>query len=115
MKKRVGSKLYDTETSEFIKDTVFGKLYRKKTRSREFFMVYNDGNCAVMPDEEAQYWVDEPISPKATGSSGYMVRIDKDVHEKIEKIGDIKQLSNSGVIRQLVDDEIERLEMMKLI
>lgn len=44
MKKRIGSKLYDTETSELVCEIDGGRLYRKCTRDRGWFAVYDDGS-----------------------------------------------------------------------
>ena len=41
MKKRIGTKLYDTDTSELVCEYDMGKVYRKKTGDGEFF-VHNE-------------------------------------------------------------------------
>lgn len=43
MKKRIGSRLYDTETSEPVCGIEGGQLFRKRSRDREWFAVMNDG------------------------------------------------------------------------
>lgn len=51
MKKRIGTREYDTDTSELISDVGVGVLYRKRTRGREWFLVKGD---RIEPIEEPQ-------------------------------------------------------------
>ena len=43
MKKRIGTKLYDTDTSEMICAVEGGKLYRKCSRDRSWFLLTDEG------------------------------------------------------------------------
>ena len=109
MKKRIGSRIYDTESAELLKETELGKLYRKRTRDRECFIVSPEGAILSMPDDEARDWLDEDLPPKRTGSSGYFVRIDRETHEYLDRIAEARGMSIVGVVRQLVKDAAEDL------
>ena len=50
MKKRIGTKLYDTDRSEFICESGMGKIYRKRTGLGEYF-AYNEDRDKVIPLE----------------------------------------------------------------
>ena len=50
MKKRIGTKLYDTDKSELICDSSYGKIYRKKTGLGEFF-AYDEDKNTIIPFE----------------------------------------------------------------
>ena len=89
MKKRIGSKLYDTDTAEHISDTDDGQLYRKRTRDREYFKVTDDGKILPLEDYE------QKPAPRE-----YRVRIDKDTYRKISEIAKVKKISLSEVVRQ---------------
>lgn len=50
MKKRIGTKLYDTDKSEFICDSTMGKIYRKRTGLGEYF-AHNESRDKIIPLE----------------------------------------------------------------
>lgn len=115
MKKRIGTKLFDTETSECCKVTESGRLYRKKTRDRGFFFVYNNGDVVPLTDEdisalESNFNTAQLgnlfASQKATGSSGYQVRVDKQTHDKLRKASKEQGVTISTVVKELVADHL---------
>lgn len=48
MKKRIGTKTYDTEKSEFICESDLGKIFRKKTGFGEYY-AYNEQTQNIVP------------------------------------------------------------------
>lgn len=50
MKKRIGTKLYDTDKSEFICESSLGKILKKRTGLGEFF-AYNEADGVIIPLE----------------------------------------------------------------
>ena len=91
MKKRIGSKIYDTSTSELITETVFGMLYRKRTREREWFLV-SDAHILPMEDAEARAMLGETAyREREPDTSSIMIRVDRETHaiiaEKAKKDG----------------------------
>lgn len=50
MKKRIGTKFYDTEKSDFICGSGLGKIYRKKTGLGEYF-AHNEQKQIIIPLE----------------------------------------------------------------
>lgn len=83
MKKRIGSKLYDTETSELIADVGVGILYRKRTRKREWFLVIGD-HVESVDDKQAKALLGNPeMYPKKPDLDSVMIRVDRATHNKI--------------------------------
>ena len=76
MKKRIGTKLYDTDTSILIDTTPDGiQVYRKKN-SPQFFLYNPQGKTAKemffeLPPEEAEKYMEKPdeASTKVKGST----------------------------------------------
>lgn len=52
MRKRIGTKLFDTETSDFICESDLGKIFRKKAGLGEYF-AYNEQKQSIIPLEYA--------------------------------------------------------------
>lgn len=78
MKKRIGTRIYDTETAELIHEGSGFQIYRKRTRGRECFEVNRFGIWPICdPDIEALYC--KPTEPKT-----YFVRLDHDSHAKMK-------------------------------
>ena len=85
MKKRIGTKLYDTATAEFISETVFGNLYRKRTRDREWFLLNGD---IIMPmsDAEIKAMLGEvSYREKEPDTGSIMIRVDRETHAVIAR------------------------------
>ena len=91
MKKRIGSKLYDTETSELVCHIDGGQLYRKRTRDRECFAVMDDGTVQPMPDMTEK---PEPLE--------YRVRVDKETYQRISDTAAAEGISMAQVVRKAV-------------
>ena len=91
MKKRIGTKVYDTETAELVSASALGNLYRKRTRAREWFLI-NDGNILPMTDREARAMLGEnTYIEKEPETNSIMIRVDRQTHaviaEKARKDG----------------------------
>lgn len=88
MKKRIGTKVYDTESSELIADTIWGDIYRKKTRNREWFIVYRSpgGKIETLSDAEARAMLGESsYREKEPDTNSVMIRVDRETHAVIAK------------------------------
>ena len=101
MKKRIGSKLYDTETSELIADVGVGILYRKKTREREWFLQI--GQC-IEPVEEEQARAllgENAYHEKPPESKRIMIGVDRQTHAKIARAAKKEGLPISEFMKKI--------------
>ena len=103
MKKRIGSKLYDTDTAELVSDSPFGKLYRKRTRDREWFFLPNGGSIQPLTDLEAMAMLGEPseYSPGKPEPQEYRIRIDRNTYDRIAAAAEEKDISMAAIFRSL--------------
>lgn len=100
MKKRIGSKLYDTETSEHISWTEIGDLFRKKTREREWFLVCGE-DILPLKDKEARALLGENVyHEKPPKSVRIMIGVDRVTHEKIARAAKKKDMAISEFMRE---------------
>lgn len=84
MKKRIGTKLYDTESSELIADVGIGTLYRKRTRGREWFLLIGD-DIDPVDDKQARALLGENVrveKPKPWTT----IWVDRETHTKIAEM-----------------------------
>ena len=108
MRKRIGSKLYDTETAEAVCSIDGGQLYRKRTRDREWFAVidgsirpldvYDPLDVALM--ETGHLPADALEEPEVTDCK---IRVDPETHAKISAAAKARGISMSAVVRQLAE------------
>lgn len=106
MKKRIGSKLYDTETSELITDTIWGTIYRKKTREREWFIVYHSpaGKIETLEDSEARAMLGEvSYIEKLPESKRIMIGVDRKTHAKIARAAKKEGLPISEFMKKIAE------------
>lgn len=104
MKKRIGTKLYDTEKSEHISWTEMGDLFRKRTRDREWFLVCGE-DILPLKDKEARALLGENVyHEKPPKSVRIMVGIDRETHDKIAKAAKKKGVPISEIIRDLAEN-----------
>jgi len=100
MKKRIGSKLYDTETSELIADVGVGILYRKKTREREWFLQIGQ-YIEPVEDEQARALLGENVyHEKLPESKRIMIGVDRETHAKISQAAKKKGVPISEFMRE---------------
>ena len=90
MKKRIGTKLYDTDTAELLHPIEGGQLYQKRTRNRECFAVMNDGSIVPMSGDKP-----EPAE--------YRVRIDADTYHRIVNKAETEGCSLSQIVKKAIE------------
>ena len=101
MRKRIGTKLYDTESSEHVANVGIGHLYRKLTRDREWFLVIGD-DIEPLEDPQARSllgdttYIEKPVDQKRI-----MIGVDRDTHARIAAAAKKKGCTISDLIRQL--------------
>ena len=106
MKKRIGSKLYDTEKSELIAETVMGDVYRKRTREREWFLVSGD-HVIPLTDAEARAMLGENAYPeRKIDTDSIMIRVDRETHAVIARKAKADGLSITAEMRQIVKNMV---------
>ena len=106
MKKRIGSRIYDTETSELISKTWSREFYRKKTRGREWFMILNGKRIVPITEEQAKAHLGEEVVERQREypeDATIMLRVDIPTHHKIEKLARKEKLSIIKYMRKLAD------------
>ena len=107
MKKRIGSKLYDTDTAELVCGVDGGQLYRKKTRGREWFAVFDDGTVKPLDvyDPLDRLLMETGHLPKMDepASDSVMVRVDRETHAKIANVAKTRGQSITKTIAQIVN------------
>ncbi len=107
MKKRIGSRIYDTDTAEYIAAIDGGQLYRKRTRDREWFAVMEDGtirpldpyNPMDMLLMETGHLPAEALEEPEPQE--FRVRIDQDTYNRIAAASKKRSCSMAEVVRQL--------------
>lgn len=107
MKKRIGSKLYNTETSEYIADVGGGDLYRKRTREREWFLVMGGDHIEPVDDAQARALLGESsYREKPRESKRINISVDLQTHAKIARMAKRDKMGIAEEIKWMV----ERLE-----
>lgn len=100
MKKRIGTKLYDTETSEKVADVGVGILYRKRTRKREWFLLIGDF-IEPVDDRQAKALLGEDVRVlRAAEPVTTTIRVDSETHRKIEARADAEGLPISKFVKK---------------
>ena len=93
MKKRIGSKIYDTDSSELIADVGVGILYRKRTRKREWFLLIGD-HIEPVDDKQARALLGEDARfERKLDTDSIMIRVDRTTHNKIAERAEQENLS----------------------
>lgn len=109
MKKRIGSKLYDTDTAEQICPIDGGHLYRKRTRDREWFAVMNDGTFRPLDvyNPLDMLLMETGRLPDAAledpDPQEYRVRLDRDTYTAISKAAKDRSTSMTAIVRSLIN------------
>ena len=104
MKKRIGSKLYDTDSSELVADVGVGILYRKKTREREWFLQV--GNyIEPVDDEQAKELLGNNVyHEKPPESKRIMIGVDRQTHAKIARAAKKEGLPISEFMKKIAEE-----------
>ena len=104
MKKRIGTKLYDTDTSEMVSDVGVGILYRKRTRKREWFLLIGDF-IEPVDDRQAKALLGDDVRiEKKPDTDSIMIRVDRATHEKITNKAERAGLPISKFMRKIADE-----------
>ena len=110
MKKRIGSKLYDTEKSELVCSVEGGQLYRKRTRDREWFAVMDNGTVRPLDvyDPMDMLLMETGHVPPETEpeSKDIMVRVDRKTHAVIAAEAKRQGCSISEMIRKMSENMV---------
>lgn len=111
MKKRIGSRNYDTETAEYICDINGGQLYRKKTRGREWFAAFDSGGIKPLDvyDPFDQILMEtghipEKLMEEESAPAEYRVRLDQVTYEKISEEAKRQGVAKAEIVRQLAEN-----------
>lgn len=106
MQKRIGTRFYDTEKSEMICEITNGKLYRKRTRDREWFAVFDNGAIRPLdinhPRDKKLIEIGLPYVEDETLPESTSIRIDRETLTKINTIAKMWKCSVSEVVKRLV-------------
>lgn len=105
MKKRIGTRNYDTEKSELICEVDGGQLYRKRSSEKEWFAVFGD---VIRPLNENNARDKELIKigmkyidisePERT-----TIWVDRETHKKVSDVAKEWGCSLGEVIKRLID------------
>ena len=103
MKKRIGTKLYDTETSEYIANVGIGDIYRKRTRGREWFFATSD-IIEPVSEKQARALLGENVYiEKPVDLSRIMIAIHRDTHDKITKLAEKDGVKLADEVDKIVE------------
>lgn len=106
MKKRIGTKLYDTETSEKVADVGVGILYRKKTRKREWFLLIGD-LIEPVDDKQAKALLGEDVKvEKKPDTDSVMIRVDRETHNKIANRAEKENLPITKFMKKWAEETL---------
>ena len=103
MKKRIGSRIYDTETAEVVSDVGVGILYRKRTREREWFLLIGDHIEPLDEDHARALLGDDVRYIEEPDGDSVMVRVDREAHRKIAAEAKARGISITKMVAVLAD------------
>lgn len=95
MKKRIGTRIYDTETADLIHEAGGVRVYRKQTRGRECFAVEGGELRPLTAEESAHYC--EPTEPTT-----YLVRLDRESHTRLAELAKAEDCTMSEAVKRLI-------------
>ena len=107
IRKRIGSRLYDTESSECVCTIDGGFLFQKKTRDREWFAVYDDGSVRPLnpcdPLDMLLMETGHTFTDPQPETASTSIRVDRWTHGRIQDAAREKGLSISEFLRQYAE------------
>ena len=107
MRKRIGTKIYDTETSEYVSDVGVGDLYRKQTREREWFLVIGK-SIEPLDEKQARALLGETAyKEKPVDERRIMVAVDRKTHATISWLAKKDNFSITEEVRKIVSEYLE--------
>lgn len=98
MKKRIGTREYDTDSAELIAHLVIGDMYRKRTRGREYFLLSGE-IITPMTEQEARAALGESYQ-KDKDPEYWFIRVDKKTHDAIAQAAKTNHCSMTEIVRQ---------------
>ena len=110
MKRRIGSKNYDTDRAELIDTLPDGiQVYRKKGRSREFYLYNPNGKIARemffdLPPEEAEKYLPQGELSKRVAGNNYHIAISEYDRNRIMRLANRLGLPMTKFLLMLVDE-----------
>ena len=106
MRKRIGTKIYDTDTAILVDTLDDGsQVYRKTGRSQDVF-IYNPNKHEMffdVPEDEAQKYLTEIKTGKNVFGSNSTIRFSSDNRNRIKRFADSQNMSMASFILMLVD------------
>jgi hypothetical protein len=104
LRKRIGTKLYDTDTAELLKEIEGGQLYQKRTRDREYFVVMDDGTIRPLDinDPFDVVLVNVELKQQVPQSDHVMIRVDRDTHTRITALAKRDGVSITEEVRRII-------------
>ena len=119
MKKRIGTKLYDTDKSEFICESPLGQIFRKKTGLGEYFACNGDTIIALEYDTAKEIAKsnasadvhDKLFSLKGKDTAKKIISITLSDYDKLRmrRQSARRKMSMSEYISWLIDQDEKRL------
>lgn len=112
MRKRIGSRIYDTESSELVCSIEGGQLYQKRSRGREWFAVMDDGTVRPLDvydplDRLLMETGKLPEDLTKPEPAEYRVRVDPETYEIISKAAESEGVPMSQIVRRAVRNELD--------
>lgn len=111
MKVRIGSRNYNTETSELVCPIDGGQLYRKRTRDREWFAVFDDGSVRPLDvynpiDMLLMETGKLPADLTKAEPKEYRVRLDAETYEMLSDAAESEGVSMAQIVKRAVLHEL---------
>lgn len=116
MRKRIGTKIYDTDSAELVETRPDGiQVYRKTGRSQEVFLYNPNGKDKYemfydLPEEEAKKYLPEVQTGNMVYGSSKTVRFSPDDRNRIMKHAKQNGMSMSKFLLMLVDEYEKNLK-----
>lgn len=104
MRKRISTKVYDTDTADIISKKEGLYLYQKRSRERGLFIVNGDKIIPVSRDLAMAMFPDAEISPRSVGSSGYRICVDQKTYDKLLNTAQRRNTTMSNIVAMLVEE-----------
>jgi len=110
MRKRIGTKIYDTDKAVLVDTTPEGiQVYRKTGRSSEVFLYNPNGKNKHemffdLPEEEAEKYLPDVKRGSKVYMSPYKIQISPDDRNRIKRFADQNEMSMSQFLLMLVDE-----------
>ena len=111
MKKRIGSRIYDSEKSEKICDIEGGSLYRKRSHGKEWFIIFENGAIRPLYDSNSKdkelidvglQYVDKSKTSRTT------IWVDRETYDLLASYADRNNMSITQAVKNIVESVIQK-------